>query len=99
MGGPEVLKTLYSLDARQRVQIFRRDGGRFGYAEAYLGGSGSRPDWIELGLPLFCLYDSAEAAERAARGNVLWLLLEARRREGRAAAAPPTGTRPPGPTA
>jgi hypothetical protein len=98
MGDPEILETLYSLDAKERVQIFRRDSATFGYANEYLGESGSRPGWIGLGLPLFCSYDSAEAAQRAARANVLWLLLEARNRKNRAEAACPAGPLPVSPT-
>jgi hypothetical protein len=80
----EILKTLCSLDGKERVQILRRDGDRFGYSNEYLSQSGSGPSWVGLGLPFFISYDSAEAAERAARINVLWLLSEARKREEQA---------------
>jgi hypothetical protein len=67
----EVLQTLYSPDRTERVHIFRRESGTFGYEEVYFSNDEYEMCWVPRGS--LSVFDSAETALREERGRVSWL--------------------------
>ena len=69
----ETVKCLASPDGKNRVVLFRRDDGSFGFSVQKLAAE-SEPDvWIPIGRYSECFASDAGAAESEARERVAWL--------------------------
>jgi len=67
------VRALTSQDGKRRVFVVDRGGGRFGYDEEYFSNHPDERCWVPLRQVPLTLCDSAESAEREARGRVDWL--------------------------
>jgi hypothetical protein len=67
------VRTLTSRDGKRRVFVVDRGGGRFGYDEEYFSDDPDEKCWVPFRQFPVTICDSAESAEREARGCVHWL--------------------------
>ena len=71
------VRTFTSPDGKRRVLIVDRGGGRFGYNEEYFSEDPDEMCWVALPQYPLTICESAESAEREARGCVDWLRVPA----------------------
>jgi hypothetical protein len=69
----EVLETLYSPDAHERVHIVRRSNGSFGFEEEYFSAHPLEMCWCARRQYPLCVCDAPETALREARARIDWL--------------------------
>ncbi len=67
------VKSIYSSDRLRKVIIFERDEGAFGFQSWYFSKDPLEMTWIPDGPVTEPICDSAETAEREARGRVWWM--------------------------
>jgi hypothetical protein len=67
------VQTIYDDAKKQRVIIFQREDGSFGFEEQRFSGEPLEMCWIPFGRYLACHGDTAERALVEARARVAWL--------------------------
>ena len=69
----EIVETIYDIEGRQRVHIFRRDDGTYGFYEEYFSTAPRENCWVPRfpSSEPFC--DTFETAIREVSGRVSWL--------------------------
>jgi hypothetical protein len=67
------VNSIYSADGLRKVVIFERDDGTFGFGSWYFSQHPRELAWIPDGPATESFCDTAETAEREARGRVWWL--------------------------
>ncbi len=68
-----VVKELVARDGKQKVEIFRRDDGSFGFAVLRFSDESLELCWIPYGRFSECFADDKQTAESEARSRVDWL--------------------------
>ena len=71
-----IVRELVAPDGKQKVQVFRRDDGSFGFESLRFSEDSLEMCWIPDGKYAESFAPSAETAECEARGRVGWLIRE-----------------------
>lgn len=69
----ETIRTIYSANRRERVSIFRREDGTYGYCEECFSEEPPERCWIPAGRRTESICSSEETVLREAIGRVPWL--------------------------
>ncbi len=67
------IKEIYSVDRKRKVVIYKSADGSFGFEPMKYITDDFGDSWIPYGQYSMCITDSAESAEREARGRCDWL--------------------------
>lgn len=70
----EVVRTIFSRDGNRKVDIFRREGGTFGFSDLEYGEDEGL--WFPEGKYSTAIFDSEETALKEVQSRVAWLARE-----------------------
>ena len=69
----KILKTIYSIDQKKRINFIQKANGTFCFEEEYFSEDPLEMSWIPIARQFLSICDSLDLAIREAKGRVSWL--------------------------